>query len=72
MFRNLFLNIMKSQDSLHGSEQTQVSSALLGRMMFVHEKQKFLLLRIQELCDNTNISTPLGEETKHFFWRPFQ
>lgn len=65
MSRNLFLNIMKPQDSLHGSEQTQISSAPLARMMFVREKQKFLPLRIQKLCDSTNISTPLGKIKKN-------
>lgn len=39
MSRNLFLNIMKPQDSLHGSEQTQISSAPLARMLFVYVKQ---------------------------------
>ena len=32
MSRNLFLNITKPQDSLHGSEQNQFSSAPLERM----------------------------------------
>lgn len=62
---------MKPQDSLHGSEQTKISSAPLARMLFGYEKQKFLLLRIQKLCDSIDISIALGKKLEHFFWRLF-
>lgn len=71
MSRNLLLNIMKPQDSLCGSEQTQISSAPLARMLFVYEKRKCLLLRIQKLCDSTNISTPLEKKTGTFLLETF-
>lgn len=48
------------------SKPKLVLPLLQGYCLFM-EKQKFLLLRIQKLCDSINISIPLGKKKKGTF-----
>lgn len=72
MSRKLFLNIMKPQDSLHGSEQTQISSAPLARMMFVREKQKISSFENPKtLWQHQHFYPSRKKKKEYFFWRLF-